>query len=344
MSKILSLFLFSSLLIACAAIVHGQVSPQSLFAPRVTDGVTNTPILPSSTSSEIREFDEPHWVYVRNDIILNHDSTLPADRRELLLYIPGTQPPHMKAPEPGHLAHHASHTFCLMAASLGYHVISLSYPNSLSASSCNNEPEPSAFEEFRLAIISGGATKHITVTRPNSIENRLIKLLSYLAQHNPQEGWDAFLNLDGSINWEKIAVAGQSQGGGHAALIGIHHHVSRVLCFGAPKDYSIALRAPAAWYLEDGATPKERYFAFNHEQDHQGCSPEHQLENLKALKLDQFGPPTLVDGISAPYNNTHILMTNYPGSTVDSATAHGTMLNPKNKDLFADVWKYMLTK
>jgi hypothetical protein len=186
--------------------------------------------------------------------------------------------------------------------------------------------------------------KHITVSRTDSIENRLIKLLQYLSQHDPQEGWNAFLNLDGSINWEKIAVGGQSQGGGHAALIGIHHKVERVLCFGAPKDFSTALHAPAAWYAKPGATSKDHYFAFNHEQDHQGCTPENQIDNLKALEMERFGPPTLVDGISAPYNNSHILMTDYPGRKIDSQTAHATMLNPRYKDMFGEVWRYMLTK
>ena len=134
-----------------------------------------------------------------------------------------------------------------------------------------------------------------------------------------------------------------AEGGGHAALIGIHHKVPRVLCFGAPKDYSIALKKPAAWYLKPSATPKSAFYAFNHEQDHQGCPPAEQILNLKALKLDQFGPPTSVDGATLPYGNAHILMTNFPGTKVDSHLAHGTMLSPKNKERYHEVWKYMLT-
>ncbi|WP_395745265.1 BPSS1187 family protein [Prosthecobacter sp.] len=311
---------------------------------RVTEGVTHTLFKPSAINPESDpHFDEPHWVYVQRDIVVKHDASLPADRHELLLFIPGTQPPNLKEPEPGKVRVYASHAFCLTAASLGYHVISLSYPNTISASSCNKEADPEAFEKFRLSIIQGGASPHVTVSRTNSIENRLIELLAVLAKRFPQEDWGAYRNADGSPKWEKIAVAGQSQGGGHAALIGIHHQVPRVLCFGAPKDYSIALQKPAAWYLKSGATPKSAYFAFNHDQDRQGCTPAAQIENLKALRLDQFGAPTYVDGASAPYGGAHILMTNYPGTKVDSSTAHGTMLSPKNKERFGDVWKYMLT-
>lgn len=299
-------------------------------------------IRPSSTDPEITEFNDPHWVYVDRNIVVRHDAQLPADRKELLLWIPGTRPPNMPEPPPGKVSRGASHEFCKLGATMGYHVIALSYPNSLSASSCNKDAEPEAFEKFRLAIIQGGESEHITVSRTNSIENRLIKLLQQLVQKRGREEWGQFLTAEGGIAWEKIAVAGQSQGGGHSALIGIHHRVARVLSFGAPRDYSVALQAPAAWYLKESATPKERFYAFNHEQDRQGSTPAQTLENLRALKLDAFGPPVLVETSQPPYSKSHILMTNYPGTKVDSLTAHGTMLSPKNKALFEPVWRYML--
>jgi pimeloyl-ACP methyl ester carboxylesterase len=317
--------------------------PLAFAEDRMEDGVSFTYLRPSATDSTLKDFDDPHWIYAQRDIVVSHDPKLPADRHELLLWIPGTKPPTSAPPEPGRISRGASHAFCLTAASLGYHVIALSYPNSLSASSCNNDSEPAAFEDFRMAIIAGGTTKHITVTRTDSIENRLILLLRSLTTKRPAEDWGQFLNADGSIRWERIAVAGQSQGGAHAALIGIHHHVTRVLCFGAPKDYSVALHAPAAWYSKPSATPKDVFFAFNHQQDRQGCTPENQIENLRALKLDQFGQPFVVDGAVPPYQHAHILMTNYPGTKVDSQTAHGTMISPANKQLFAEAWKYMLT-
>jgi hypothetical protein len=302
------------------------------------------PILPSATEPEIKEFNEPHWVYLQREIVIDRNAQWPADRHQLLLWIPGTRPPNMREPAPGEYTRYASHTFCMFAASLGYHVISLTYPNTLSAASCNNESDPAAFENFRMSIIAGGTSPRITVSRTDSIENRLIKLLQFLARRSPAEGWNDYLNPDGSIKWESIAVAGQSQGGGHSALIGIHHRVARVLCFGAPKDYSIALNAPAAWYTNPGATPKELYFAFNHDQDRQGCTPEHQIDNVRALRLDQFGAPVSVDNTPTPFQGSHILMTDYPGGKVSSQAAHGTVISPRNFALFNAVWRYMLTR
>lgn len=323
-------------MLICLTTIQAQTDSQTQQALDVLA------IRPSSTVADIKTFDDPHWVYVNRDIVLQKDASLPADRHELLLWIPGTQPPEAKEAPPGRAPRGGSDAFCKLTATLGYHVIAMSYPNTISASVTRNEPEPGAFEEFRMALIAGGTTQHISVSRVDSIENRLIKLLQQLAVKRAREEWSQFLNADGSIKWERLAVAGQSQGGGHAALIGIHHEVSRVLCFGSPKDYSIALRSPAAWYLKESATPKDRFFAFNHEQDHQGCTPDQQIENLKALKLDVYGPPVKVEDSKPPYNGSHILMTNHPGTKVDSRTAHSTMISGSNRRLFEPVWRYML--
>ncbi|MDP1588383.1 MAG: hypothetical protein Q8M07_11600 [Prosthecobacter sp.] len=326
----------SAPLLLCLTPLHAQTNPQTQQA---LDGL---PIRPSTTDSAIKDFDDPHWVYVSRDSVLKKEMTLPAARHELLLWIPGTRPPDAEEPRPGRVTRGGSDAFCKLAASLGYHVIALSYPDTISAAVCRNEAEPGAFEEFRMALIASGASKHITVSRTDSIENRLIKLLQLLAKNRAREEWSQFLKEDGGIRWERVAVAGQSQGGGHAALIGVHHRVSRVLCFGAPKDHSLALRSPAAWYQKESATPKDRFFAFNHEQDRQGCTPAQQIENLQALKLDSFGPPVKVEDSKPPYGGSRILITNHPGTKVDSRTAHGTMISGRNKALNEPVWRHML--
>jgi pimeloyl-ACP methyl ester carboxylesterase len=169
-------------------------------------------------------------------------------------------------------------------------------------------------------------------------------LLRYLEKHDAPSDWGQFLNADNSIKWEALAVAGQSQGGGHAALIALHHRVARVICTGSPKDYSAALDAPAAWLRIASATPKPRFFAFNHRQDHQGCSPEQQLENLRALGLDKLGPPVDVDHEKPPYRHSRILTTNYPGTKIESGPAHTSVMNPRNEHVFGEVWKYLLTE
>src|ERR1700690_1204193 len=47
-------------------------------------------ILPSATDPAIKNFDNPHWMYVNRDIVVEHKADLAQDRHELYLFIPGT--------------------------------------------------------------------------------------------------------------------------------------------------------------------------------------------------------------------------------------------------------------
>lgn len=307
--------------------------------------VTTFPVIPAATDPEIKHFDEPHWVYVDRDIVVEHQAGRAQDRHELLLWLTGT----------GGKGHDAQ-GLANLAADLGYHVVTLMFPNDIAASACANDGNPKSFEELRMAVIQGGRAtyqdgrKEMTIERPESIENRLIKLLQFLQQKRSKENWAQFLNEDGSIKWASIAVAGQSQGGGHAALIGIKHRVARVLCFGAPKDYSKRHDAPAVWYGQEAATPKDRFFAFNHHQDPKGCTPEQLLNNLKALGLDAFGPPAEVDSEPFPYHHARILYTGFPAVAIagveseGAKAAHGSAIMTRHADRWKQVWTYMLTQ
>jgi hypothetical protein len=308
------------LLAACSDVTRESISD-----------VTWASILPSETDSKIHDFNAPHWICVNENILLGKSAKV-KDRHEMLLFLPGTF---------GHKR--GAGAFLETAANLGYHCVELMYPDDVSAAgACSNDPAADAFENFRMAIIQGGISPHITVEKTDSIQNRLEKLLLLLEQRRPKENWGQFLNGQ-EIALERIAVAGQSQGGGHAGLIAVKYRVARVIMFGAPKDYSRARRQPAAWYLEHKATPVSCFFAINHQQDRQGCSFSQQLENIRALGMDRMGAPADVDQTSPPYNHSHTLVTNYPETSVDSKTAHGTALADKNQRVFSKVWIYMLT-
>lgn len=303
-------------------------------------GITSYEVVPRDTDPKIgTEFNSPHSVYVDRDIVLEKSSHTAQDRHELLVFLTGT-----KGNAEG------AKGFCELAAELGYHVINLMYPCDIPASVCAGDNNPDAFEQFRMAVIEGGSTRHIAIKRADSIENRLIKLLAHLATKHPDENWGQFLTDDKNLNWSTIAVSGQSQGGGHAALIGIKYRVARVICTGAPKDYSKRLDAPAAWYSEKSATPKACFFAFNHRQDIKGCTTQQQLQNLAALKLNKLGPPVDAATEDFPYQHTHILMTSYPKVTVEgqdskgAKIAHSSVITTTNASRWKKVWTYLLTE
>ena len=289
-------------------------------------------ILPSRTDPEIKTFDFPHHLHVDRDIVIRKAPEKAAERHELLLWLTGTGGRSRGAEE-----------FCKLAASQGYHVIKLMYPDDIPATVCKRDEDPKSFEEFRLSIIQGGKGPHISIPRAESIENRLIKLLKLLSQIRARENWGQFLDESGDLVWEKLVPAGQSQGGGHAFLIGMKHPVARVIGSGGPKDWSLMSARSAAWLVGESATPKERFFTFNHQQDYQGCTPEQQWATLDAFGLTKFAPLVSVDEKRAPFDHSRCLTTDYPGGKLESGPAHTSVIANKNADLFRPVWLYMLT-
>lgn len=287
-------------------------------------------VLPSLTDSEINTFDTSHGVYFNPHI---------KSQNKLVVFIPGTGGAGMGAK-----------LFSQVAANEGFHAVVLSYPSAVAATICHSQNDKNCFENFRREIIEGkDLSSLIEVNKANSIENRLQKLLLYLKKNFAKENWGHFLDEKDEINWEKLILSGQSQGGGHAPLMAKFHKVSRVIMFSAPKDYDRRNQKPAKWYGE-GKTPLKNYFAFNHKQDLQGCDFMQQLEILKTLGLYKFGEPVDVNNAPFPYNSTRILITDYPGTPVTSIEAHTSLMGdartPLDKEgipLFKPVWIYMLT-
>lgn len=269
------------------------------------------PVVPSVTDPAIERFDSPHRVF------LDASAT---PRNELLVYLSGTGATTSDQDE-----------FGRTAAAAGYHVLYLMYPNDVPAAVVQDDPDPDAFEKFRREVIDG-RDRHprIAVDVPDSILNRLRRALAWLAEHRGNEGWAQFLDADDGIAWHRVALAGHSQGGGHAQLMAEDHGVARLIVLGSPKDYSPAFDRPAAWY-GGGATPASRMFAFVHSQDTQACSHEQQLENLA------------LSGI------TRVITTDHPGTPINSALAHlslvfdFTLPRRDGEVLYRPIWLEMLT-
>ena len=151
--------------------------------------------------------------------------------------------------------------FLTRAAELGYLAISLAYDNrqSINFEICPRKPE-SCYEEARLEILTGVESGYDppNVDPANSAFNRLAKLLVYLDARHPQEGWGAYLSA-GTPRWERIVVAGHSQGGGHAAMTARLSETAGALLFGATE--------PRAWTSAPFATPADRFVALAHARE-----------------------------------------------------------------------------
>lgn len=209
-------------------------------------------VRPSATAPEIKSADAPHIVLL--------DSVRVSE--DLLLWLPGTF---------GHPHLAAQLDFPQFAAQQGYRVIILSYITDQAVSGIciakNLRANRSCAEDFRRKRIFGDQEFSLIADQPHdAIVYRLTKLLQHLRQTRPEENWDQYLNADGSPQWERISVGGQSQGGGHAAFIAKFKPVARVIMLSGGWD----MRAPgeiADWYAKPSATPAARWFATYHVEE-----------------------------------------------------------------------------
>lgn len=223
-------------------------------------------------------------------------------------------------------------TLDTILSSMGYHVITLDYPNSLATFTLANEADVQAFDNYRIESLTGKpVSSAIDVDSANCILNRFDKLLTYLIKNDPDGNWRQFVK-NGKPVWDKIIPAGQSQGAGHAAYIAKMYKVDRVLIFSGPQDYSKSFNAPAPWQAKKGPTDASRYFAFLHYKDQYNVHL--QLENCKTLMetatIDSMGIKPLTPIVS----KNHILITD-----IETPNPHGSTTLPQ----FKYVWEYMLT-
>lgn len=240
------------------------------------------------------------------------------------------------------------------AAQLGYHVIGLMYVDSFSLSDlCTSDPDPnSCFENAHFEIVYGVDTSSVVeVNQPNSIVNRLTKLLQYL-ETNPDtsgEGWSQFL-ADGHPSWSQIVVTGLSQGAGNAAMIAKHQLVARVVMFSGVTDAlpmgALPCQGADNW-LSTHVTPSARYWGLAHDQD---SFYPHICASWDSLGMTEFGPLVQVETSAPPYGGTHMLFTDlkpqsggYKAAHMSTVIDFYTPLFPDKTPELADAWQYMLT-
>ena len=296
----------------------------TVHARQISPTIDEYAIPPEVTDHAIDDWLESHYVAVDKSV---------ASNGHLFLFFSGTY---------GHPGRQRLIT--QQAATLGYHAINLRYPNSATvAQLCRNSEDPDCHEKVRLEILYGSdLSDQVNISRANSIENRLVKLLLHLHQKQPKEGWLEY--LDGNVpKWSTITVAGHSQGSGHAAMIAHQHQVARVVMFGGPADYSRVLQAFAPWLGKSSATSADRYYGFIHGRDR---GFRRILRAWELMGMSQSGKIVNVDVQLPPYNYAQQLVTSaiparpgkYHGSVV---TDHTTPMKRDGKPSFLDVWKYL---
>lgn len=219
------------------------------LASGAADGLVVYRVVPHDTDPAITRFDDPHYIVF--------DPARPASA-DLLLFMSGT------GGRPENLSE-----FIKVAAEQGYRAVSLAYNNVPAVVAvCPQDPDPGCSAKFRSRRIFGTKDMGGIDDEPaESIVNRFTKLLVSLDRLHPTEGWGAYLD-GGKPRWERIAVAGHSQGAGMAAFIAQKVRVARVILFSSPWDFFGKDRRLAPWVLDGpGATPAESWFGAFHEKE-----------------------------------------------------------------------------
>ncbi len=230
------------------------------------------------------------------------------------------------------------------ATKLGYHVINLSYQNTVSEQACKDRTDSKCFANYHEEMIFGGTQSDlVNVNAANSISNRILKVLQRLHKLNANNGWNQF--FDGSeLVYSKFVLAGHSQGGGHAAYLAQKFSVDRVVLFSSPNDYSNVNSQPASWCRNEFATSSERFYGLTHKRD-DALLISKQYAIWKDMKMLLAADTGSADGSN--YSSFNALVTNFNSKATElpfhNLTARDYAL-PVGDDLthLKEVWAHLM--
>lgn len=310
-----------------------QPSPTPSPTPTSAPASVERSVQPAQTSSAITTNLSPHFV-------INPDPQVVAKGR-LFVMLPGR----LGTPS-------GTEDIVRIGAGRGYHAIGLTYPNDESiVELCNSSTDPDCEGRARNEVITGENTSTlVNVNAANSIITRLTVLLQFLQTNFPGEGWGQFLD-NGQPDWDRITVAGHSQGAGHAGFLAKQVLLDRAVMFSSPGDTGMGVNGTALWLSLPNVTPASRQYGFTHTED--DLAPFRRVTaSWQAIGLDAFGALFSVDGASAPFGNSHQLVTSAlpnPAPTGPSASpAHGapvvdtvTPRDAQGRPIYEPVWVYL---
>ena len=262
-----------------------------IYLPVNSQVVTWDSVRPSTTDNNIEtgSYNLRHYMATSNA----------PSKNTLVIFLPGTN----RAP--------SSYLYMMeQIALLGYHVIGLMYKTDPAINPiCRPTDDVTCHWRARMETIDG-TDRHpnVSVNVPNSIINRLEKVLQYVNTIHPSGGWDQYLS-GGQLQWNKIIVSGHSQGASLSGILGKEFPVKRVVMWSV-IDFLDSGNIPD-WV--NNTTNNEKYYAFIHAKDELVPFTRAQL-GWDKLGMTEYGSMSSIDCNSYPFNNTHILYTTYTPS------------------------------
>jgi hypothetical protein len=308
--KNIILFILFLLILGCNKGDETTINPNTLGQN------ISTIISPKQTDNNFPPIEESHYVVRNSKTHVN----------KLLLFIGGSY----SVPKNYNL-------FCDHAATIGFDVISLSYPNNVATAPLGASTDLNIFDNYRQEICFGTPLSNVVaVDTFNSIVNRTVKLLQFLKINYPDQNWAQYLTTSGSLAWSKIAIAGPSQGSGHAGYLGKKNMTDRVIMLSGPNDYSTHFNSSAKWMSQSGFTPSGKYYALLHIKDEIVSYP-FQVTNLKSLGiLSSTQSPTLADNLAPPFGTLNAF-------SLDIASLSNHNASVGANPILNAVWTHMMT-
>jgi len=162
-----------------------------------------------------------------------------------------------------------------------------------------------------MAIISGGDFESISISPTNSIENRLAKLLLYLKGARTRNIGNNFSTpMAASSGFH--AVAGQSQGGGHAALIAVKYHVAASSAAGRPRTTVMRCIDPRRGMRKTPLRPRAAFLPSTISRTTWRMHPRRTNGQLAGARTRPLWRARRCGYRKGPYHHARILTTNYP--------------------------------
>jgi pimeloyl-ACP methyl ester carboxylesterase len=256
-------------------------------------------------------------------------------------------------------------------AQAGFHVLNVRFSGATGTNAACPQSgaasDPDCHRPFRSELVfgenvndpTGTPYNHplISVSKANSVMNRVLKLLDYLVATYPTRGWEQFRALSGggclfnatygacNIDWSKTVVMGHSLGSGVALYLSKFFDVDRVGMISGPFDqYNDGFTITVAPWIAEGSfsTPASDMFGLQHQWEPNVAGT---LAAWDALGLAGSGM-TSVDGGSPPYGGSHKLSTNLtPVCPLDSAQRHNSTAQdnctPGSPPQLTPAWRFL---
>ena len=239
-----------------------------------------------------------------------------------------------------------------MAAATGRRAICLAYVNDPSMYVyCKDllaqDPTTTCGGDIRRENIYGeDHSDRIQIGPRNAIVGRLRALLTHLGETEPGLGFDSYL-VNGEIQWQKVAIAGFSQGGGNAGILSQDHEMSRAIFYskGIGSAFHVLTETcqtladcpaeaeecqggmcvrvePSAYVTENRATPAAKTWGIIHEKE---GATTYSLDAWRAWGMDLCSDLVSIEDYPDDYFCSHMLSTRAKPASGGEHEYHGSM-------------------